>query len=125
MESWQTDILATLEAGAARLEAAQGEIAKAYRLAINHIGLTGASMSESTTLALSALQTTLEHASHLNWARSGSDIAAGDPVLDLLYLLTTLELLKRAREAIASALESAWEQAASAPFQPEGSDEIG
>ena len=40
-------------------------------------------------------------------------------------ILATLELLKRAREAIASGLENAWDQAASAPFQPEGSDERG
>ena len=123
MESWRTDILTALEGGSKGLEAAQGEIAQAYRLAVNHIGLTDASMSESTSLTLSALQTTLEHASHLNRARSGSDIAVGDPVLDLLYLLTTLELLKNARSAIAIAFEKSWEQAPPAPFQPEEGNE--
>ena len=119
MEFWQTDILAALEAGAAGLEAAQSEIAKAYSLAVNQIGLTDASMSESTSLALAALRTTMARDAHLNQAQPGIGMDAGDPVLDLLYLLTTLELLKRAREAIASGLESAWEQAASAPLQPE------
>ena len=111
MELWQTDILAGLEAGAAGLESAQGAIAKAYHSAIAHIGLTGAAESESTSLALTALQTTLEHAGHLDRARSGTGMDAGDLVLDLLFVLTTLEVLKTARDAIASALESAWAEA--------------
>ena len=119
MESWQTDILAILEASSEGLEAAQGEIAKAYSLAMNQIGLTDASKSESTSLALTALQTALAWAGHLNQDQPGSGIDAGDLVLDLLYILTSLELLKNARSAIASGLESAWEQEASAPFQPE------
>ena len=42
MEFWQADILTALGAGSEGLESAQGEIAKAYRLAVNHIGLTDA-----------------------------------------------------------------------------------
>ena len=124
MEFWQTDILAALGAGSEGLESAQGEIAKAYSLAVNHIGLTDASMSESASLALTALQTALARVAAFDKTqRPASGRDAGDPVLDLLYLLTTLELLKQAQEAIASGLENAWEQAASAPFQPEGGDE--
>lgn len=119
MKFWQRDILAALEAGAEGLESAQGEIAKAYRAAVSRIGLTDASMSESTSLALTALQTTLEHTGHLNRARSSGDIAAGDLVLDLLYVLTTLEFLTKAQDAIASALESAWaETTGSGQSQP-------
>ena len=120
MEFWKRDILAALEAGAGGLESAQSEIAKAYHAAIAHIGLTDASMSETRSLALAALRTALEHSVHLNQARSGSGIDAGDLVLDLLYILTALELLKRAREAIASALESSWAEAMdSEPSQPD------
>lgn len=108
MESWQTGILAALETGAGGLESAQSEVAKAYRAAAARIGLTDASMSESTSLALTALRTALEHSTHLNQVQPGIGVDAGDLVLDLLYILTTLELLKRAQEAIASALESAW-----------------
>ena len=125
MESWQADILTALTAGAAGLESAQVAAAEAYRAAIAHIGLTDASMSESTSLALAALRTALARAAHLNQVQPGKDTDVGDLVLDLLYLLTTLELLKRAREAIAFALESAWEQAAPAPFQREEGDERG
>ena len=40
--------------------------------------------------------------------------------LDLLYLLTCLELLKHAREAMASTLESAWaDETGSEPSRPE------
>ena len=60
MESWRTDILAALEVGSEGLEAAQVAITEAYRAAVAHIGLTGASMSESASLALTALQTALE-----------------------------------------------------------------
>lgn len=108
METWQRDILAALEAGAEGLESAQGEIAKAYRLAAASTGLTDASMGESTSLALAALHTALEHPANVNRAQPGRDTDAGDLVLDLLYVLTTLELLKKARGAIASALEGAW-----------------
>ena len=124
MEFWQTDILAALEASSEGLEAAQSEIAQAYRLALNHVGLTGVTESETRSLALTALQTTLARVAAFDKTqRPASGRDAGDPVLDLLYLLTTLELLKQAQEAIASGLENAWEQAASAPFQPEGGDE--
>ena len=126
MESWQADILAALEAGSEGLEAAQDEIAQAYRLAVNHITLTGAAESESTSLALAALQTALARVVAFDKTqRPATGRDAGDPVLGLLYLLTTLELLKRAREAIASSLENAWEQAAPAPFQPEEGNERG
>ena len=108
MESWQADILAALAAGADGLESAQGEIAKAYRAAIAHVGLTDAAESQSRSLALAALHSALERPVHLNQAQPGRDTDAGDLVLDLLYVLTTLELLKTAREAIASALEGAW-----------------
>ena len=126
MEFWQTDILAALEGGAKGLESAQGEFAKAYRAAIAHIGLTDAAMSETRSLALAALHTTLERPANVNRARPGSGTDAGDLVLDLLYILTALELLKNSREAIASALESAWTEGTtgSEPSQPEeGSDE--
>ena len=53
-------------------------------------------MSESASLARDA---------HLNQVQPGIGMDAGDPVLDLLYILTTLELLKWAREAIAIAFE--------------------
>ena len=125
MESWQTDILTALAAGADGLESAQVEIAEAYRAAVAHIGLTGAAESGTRSLALAALHTALERPVHLNQAQPGRDTDTGDLVLDLLYVLTALELLKQAREATASALESAWEQAASAPFQPEEGDERG
>lgn len=123
MESWQTDILAALEAGAEGLEASQVEIAKAYRAAVAHIGLTDAADSETRSMALTALQTALAgFVAFDKIQQPASGIDAGALVLDLLYILTTLELLKQAREAIASGLESAWEQAASAPFQPEEDD---
>ena len=125
MESWQTEILAALEASTGVLESAQGEFAKAYREAIAHIGLTGAAESETRSLALAALHTALKRPANVNRARPVSGTDAGDLVLDLLYILTTLELLKRAREAIAFGLKSAWAQAASAPFQPEEGDERG
>ena len=120
MESWQTDILAALKAGSGGLESAQGEFAIAYRAAVAHIGLTDAAMSETRSLALKALHTTLERPAHLNRARPGSDTDTGDLVLDLLYVLTPLELLKNSQEAIASALEGAWAEATtgSEPFQP-------
>ena len=126
MESWQTDILAALEASAAGLESAQGEFAIAYRAAAAHIGLTGAAERETRSLALAALHTVSERPTHLNRARPGSGTDAGDLVLDLLYVLTTLELLKNSREAIVSTLKSAWAEATtgSEPSQPgEGSDE--
>ena len=111
MESWQTDILAALAAGAEGLESAQGAIAEAYHAAVAHIGLTGAAESETRSLALAVLQATLEHPVHLNQAQPGRDTDAGDLVLDLLYVLTALDLLKTARGAIASALEGAWAEA--------------
>ena len=111
MESWQTDILAALAAGADGLESAQGEIAKAYRAAIAHVGLTGAAESGTRSLALAALHTALERPVHLNRAQPGRDTDTGDLVLDLLYVLTALDLLKTARGAIASALEGAWAEA--------------
>ena len=108
MEPWQTDILAALAVGADGLESAQGAIAEAYRAAIAHIGLTDAAGSETRSLALSALHSALERPVYLNRIQPGRDTDAGDLVLDLLYVLTTLELLKTARGAIASALEGAW-----------------
>ena len=108
MDLWQTDILAALEAGAEGLELAQGEIAKAYREAITHIGLTGAAESETRSLALTVFRAALEHSAHVNQVQPGIGSDVGDLVLDLLYILTTLELLKRAQGAIASALEGAW-----------------
>ena len=102
MESWQADILAAFRAGAGVLESAQGEFAKAYREAIAHIGLTGAVESETRSIALTALQTALARVVAFDKTQqptSGRDV--GDPVLDLLYILTTLETLKRARDAIA------------------------
>ena len=108
MESWQTDILAALAAGADGLESAQGAIAEAYRAAIAHVGLTGAAESGTRSLALAALHTALERPVHLDRTQPGSGTDTGDLVLDLLYVLTTLELLKAARGAIASALEGAW-----------------
>ena len=124
MKWWQTDILAALEASSEGLEAGQGEIAKAYRLSVNHIGLTDASMSETRSLALSALQTGLARVAAFDKTqRPASGRDAGDLVLDLLYVLTTIELLKQAREAIAIAFENAWEQVASAPFEPEEGNE--
>ena len=108
MEPWQTEILAALAAGADGLESAQGEIAKAYRAAIAHVGLTGAAESGTRSLALAALHSAIARPAHLNRAQPGRDADAGDLVLDLLYVLTTLELLKTARGTIASALEGAW-----------------
>ena len=64
---WQTDILAALEAGAAE--------------------------SEICSLDLAAL----EQAVHLHQTRPGSGIDAGGLALDLLYILTTLDLLKNER----------------------------
>ena len=108
MDLWQRDILAALEAGTEGLESAQSEIAKAYRQAITHIGLTGAVESEIRSLALTAIRTALEHSAHLNQVQPVIGMDVGDLVLGLLYMLTTLELLKRTRDAIASALESVW-----------------
>ena len=89
MELWQTDILAALEAGSEGLESAQSEIAKAYREAITHIGLTGAAESETRSQALTVLRAALEHSAHLNQVQPGIGMDVGDPVLDLLYMLTT------------------------------------
>lgn len=120
MESWQTDILAALETGADGLESAQGEIAKAYRAAIAHVGLTGAAESETRSLALAALHAALERPVHLNQAQPSTGPDTGDLVLDLLYVLTSLELLKNSRGAIASVLESAWAEATGSEVsQPE------
>lgn len=77
MESWQTDILAALEAGAGGLESAQSEIAKAYRATVARIGLTGVAEREVPSLAL-------EHSVHLNQGQPGIGPGVGDPVLDLL-----------------------------------------
>ena len=111
MEPWQTDILSALAAGADGLESAQGEIAKAYRAAVAHIGLTDAAESETRSLALSTLHSALERPVHLNRAQPGSGTDVGDLVLDLLYVLTTLELLKSARGVIASVLANVWTEA--------------
>ena len=111
MESWQADILAALAAGAEGLESAQGAIAEAYRAAVAHVGLTNAAESETRSLALASLHSAIERPANLNQAQPGRDTDTGDLVLDLLYVLTTLELLKAARGAIASALESAWAEA--------------
>ena len=108
MESWQTEILAALAAGADGLESAQVEIAKAYRGAAAHVGLTGAAESGTRSLALATLHAALERPANVNLAQPGRDTDTGDLVLDLLYLLTALELLKNSRGAIASALEGAW-----------------
>ena len=109
MKWWQTDILAALEASSEGLESAQGEIAKAYSLAVNHIGLTGAAESETLSIALTALWTALVRVVAFDKTQQPAiGRAVGDLVLDLLYILTTLELLKRARDAIASTLESVW-----------------
>ena len=119
MDLWRTDILAALEAGTEGLESAQSEMAKAYREAITHIGLTGAAESETRSLALTVLRAALEHSAHVNQVQPGIGSDVGDLVLDLLYMLATLELLKRARDAIASALEGAWaEVPGSEPSQP-------
>ena len=111
MESWQTEILAALAAGADGLESAQGAIAEAYRAAIAHIGLTGAAGSPTRSLALAALHAALERPANVNLAQLSRDTDTGDLVLDLLYLLSTLELLKNSRGGIASALEGAWAEA--------------
>ena len=111
MEPWQTEILAALAAGADGLESAQGAIAEAYRAAVAHIGLTGAAESGTRSLALAALHAALERPVNVNQAQHGRDTDAGDLVLDLLYVLTTLELLKNSRRAIASVLEGAWAEA--------------
>ena len=119
MESWQTEILTALAAGADGLESAQVEIAEAYRAAVAHIGLTDAAESGTRSLALAALHTALERPVHLNQARPSRDADTGDLVLDLLYVLTTLEILKNSRGAIASVLEGAWaETTGSGPSQP-------
>ena len=91
----QTDILAALEAGAAE--------------------------SEICSLDLAAP----EQAVHLDQARPGSGIDAGGLALDLLYILTTLDLLKNERGAIASAPESVWAEVTpgSRPLAAEDSDE--
>lgn len=60
-------------------------------------------------MALTALQTTLARAVAFDTTQQPASLRdVGDLVLDLLYLLTCLELLKNARSAIASALESLW-----------------
>ena len=111
MEPWQTEILTALAAGADGLESAQGAIAEAYRAAIAHIGLTDAAGSPTRSLALAALHAALERPVNVNQAQPGSGTDTGDLVLDLLYVLTALELLKAARGTIASVLENAWAEA--------------
>lgn len=123
MESWRKDILAALKAGAEGLESAQSEIAKAYREG-HHPHRTDRRRRERNPQPGSdgspdnpgASRSLRQDPTAAEWE------GRWDLVLVLLYILTTLELLKQAREAIASGLESAWEQAASAPFQPEEDD---
>ena len=104
MESWQTDILAAVEAAGEGLASAQDQLATAYRLALNHTVLTAAPMSESASIALIALRTAREQAAAVGRTRPESGGDFDGLALDLLYLLTCLELLKHAREAMASAL---------------------
>ena len=109
MESWQTDILAAVEAAGEGLASAQDQLATAYRLALHHTVLTAAPMSPNQT-ALPWLPSGQPGSVPQPLAKPGLPAAGGvDGLsLDLLYLLTCLELLKHAREAMASALESAW-----------------
>ena len=120
MESWQTDIRATVEAAGEGLASAQNQLATAYRLALNHTVLTADLMSKSASIALVALRTARERAAAVGRARPESGGDFDGLTLDLLYLLTCLELLKHAREAMASALASAWaDETGSEPSQPE------
>ena len=120
MESWQTDILAAVEAAGEGLASAQDQLATAYRLALNHTVLTAAPMSESASIALVALRTARERAVAVGRTLPASVGDFDGLALDLLYLLTCLELLKHAREGMASALESAWAaETGSEPSQPE------
>ena len=119
MESWQTDILAAVEAAGEGLASAQNQLATAYRLAFNHTVLTAAPMSESASIALVALRTARERAVAVGRTLPASVGDFDGLALDLLYLLSCLELLKHAREAITSVLENAWaDETGSKPSQP-------
>ena len=77
-------------------------------------------MSESASIALVALRTARERAVAVGRTLPESGGGFDGLTLDLLYLLTCLELLKHAREATASALESAWaDETGFEPAQPE------